>query len=329
MRSVAALRGVWDWVERARGLISEGDRRVLLSPAQLFGRFVKYALLHEGKGARAEELDARDPALVELFVDLFRAIGEVYFRVRFEGQHHVPKEGGVLLVGNHNGGLVPADSFMTGVALFDSQPRERAMFALAHDFLFDDEVLRRFATRLGILRAGHEGAGRALSAGHMVLVYPGSDYDAFRPYSDRHKVVLAGRKGFLKLALTRGVPIVPVVANGSHEQFVVLTRGEAIGRRIGMHRLARTDILPIILALPWGLTHGFVPYIPWPARVSIAFGEPIRFPDLGPEAVDDPAAMEACYREVESRMQGMLDRLVRDDEAREVARRRGRAVAAS
>ena len=47
-------------------------------------------------------------------------------------------------------------------------------------------------------------ARHALDAGHCVLVYPGSDHDVFRPFRDRHKVVLAGRKGFLKLALQTG-----------------------------------------------------------------------------------------------------------------------------
>lgn len=301
------------WVERAKVVLSPEERKVLASAPRIIARIARYALFHKGEDAVTDDIDARDPDHVALFVDLFRILGRAYFRVRFEGTENVPKEGGALLVGNHNGGLVPADSFMTGVALFDSQPKGRAMYALAHDFLFDDPVLRRWATRLGILRAGHASARRALDAGHMVLVYPGSDYDAFRPYSDRNRVVLAGRKGFLKLALRAGVPIVPIVAKGSHKQFIILTRGERIGRAIGIRRLARTDVMPIMLALPWGLTSGFLPYIPWPARVTIAFGEPIRFPHLGPESADDPAALEACYREVETRMQAMLDRLVAGD----------------
>ncbi len=312
MGLLEAARELSRWAGRAREMIPAEERKILTSPASILYRIARYALFHEGDGI-PDDLSERDLASVELFVDLFRIIGRAYFRVQFVGTENVPKEGGALLVGNHNGGLLPADSFMTGVALFDSQPRDRAMFALAHDFLFDDPTFRKWARRLGILRAGHEGARKALSAGHMVLVYPGSDYDAFRPFTERNRVVLAGRKGFLKLALRAGVPIVPVVAKGSHAQFIVLTRGDRLGRALGVHRFGRTDVMPIALSIPWGLTSGFTPYIPYPTKVTIAFGEPVRFPHLGPEAAEDPVALESCYREVESRMQAMLDRLVARD----------------
>jgi 1-acyl-sn-glycerol-3-phosphate acyltransferase len=312
MSLLDSARAARQWVERARALIPAEDRKVLLSVPRLLEKFMLFAALHRGAGVHADDLEARDPALVELFMDLFRSVGCRYFHARFSGQENVPREGPVLLVGNHNGGLVTADSFLVGVALFDSQPRGRAMFSLAHDFLFDDPVLRRYAGRLGMLRAGHESAARALRAGHLVLVYPGSEWDAFRPYKDRNRIVLAGRKGFLKLALREQVPIVPVVAEGAHAAFRVLLRGERLARWVGAHRFARVNVMPIVLSFPWGLTSGLVPFIPYPARVSVAFGEPIRFPGLGPEAAEDPEKLDACYREVESRMQAIMDRLVRE-----------------
>ena len=63
-----------------------------------------------------------------------------------------------------------------------------------------------------------------------MLVYPGSDLDTFRPFRDRDKIVLGGRKGFLELALRERVPIVPVVTAGTHEQIIVLTRGDRLAR---------------------------------------------------------------------------------------------------
>jgi 1-acyl-sn-glycerol-3-phosphate acyltransferase len=226
-----------------------------------------------------------------------------------EGVDHVPASGPVLLVGNHNGGLLPTDGFFTSLAIGDWHGPERAVYALAHDFLFEDPILRSYARRLGMLRATHESAMRAFEAGGCVLVYPGSDLETFRPFRDRGRIVLGGRKGFLKLALRAGVPIVPVVSAGTHEQCIVLTRGDGLARALHAHAWARTDVMPISVAFPWGLTTGFLPYWPLPAQTTLAFGAPIRWPDLGAADADRPEALERCYRDVETRMQVMLDEL--------------------
>lgn len=310
-----ARRGISDWLHRARELVPPEDRAVLLSPARLAAAFARYALFHRGDRSAGADIHLRDPALCQLLLDLFREIGPRYFHARISGAERVPASGPVLLAGNHNGGIVTIDSFLAAMAIAGEHGIERVPFALGHDFLFDDPVLTRYAGRLGILRAGHESARAALRAGHPVLVYPGSDHDAFRPFRDRDRIVLAGRKGFLRLALREQVPIVPVVSAGSHAQFIVLSRGDRLGRLVGIHRFARTDVMPVVLSLPWGLTSGFLPYIPLPVRITVTFGEPIRWPDLGPSAAGDPEVLARCYAEVESRMQALLDGLLQERRA--------------
>lgn len=309
-----ALRGLVDWLVRADRLLSVEERAVLLSPPRLVARFARFAWAHHAHrdgASRADDPTARDPELVDLFVDLFRVIGERWFGLEIEGAEHIPEDGPVLFVGNHSGALLPTDGFFVAVALRDRFGPRRALHPLVHDFLFEDPLLRRFAGRLGMLRAGHDAALSAFRAGGSVLVYPGSDYDAFRPFRERGRVVLGGRKGFLRLALRAQVPIVPVLNAGTHEQLVVLTRGDAIARALRMHAWARTEVFPIVLSFPWGLTSGFVPYLPLPAQTTIRFGPPLRWPDLGPEAADDPRALARCYDEVAGVMQGMLDDLSR------------------
>ncbi len=285
------------WIDRARQLVPQEDRKVLLSPPRLVARFARFAIAralgHAGH-AHADDLDARDPELVGLMLAFY-----------------VPVRGPVLLVGNHNGAFLPSDAFFTGLAIHERDGPERRMYALAHDVLFEDPLLRSYAQRLGMLRAGHDGAHRALAAGDCVLVYPGSDLDAFRPFRERAKIVLGGRKGFLKLALRERAPIVPVVSVGTHEQLLVLTRGDRIARLTHAHAWARTEVVPIVLSLPWGITSGFLPYLPLPAQTTVAFGEPITWPDLGPRDAEEPAVLARCYTEVETRMQAMLDRLSR------------------
>jgi hypothetical protein len=87
---------------------------------------------------------------------------------------------------------------------------------------------------------------------------------------------------------------------------------------------ARTEVLPIALALPWGLTSGFVPYLPLPAQTTLAFLPPMTWPELGPGSADRPEDLERCYREVEAAMQVTMDRLTR---GRRFLRRQPQAVA--
>ncbi len=258
------------------------------------------------------DLEARDEALVELAVDLIRAVGRHYFRLRVDGIEHFPASGPVLLVGNHSGGLLPLEGLFTGQAIHDRFAGARRLFGLVHEVLYHDDVMRKLARRLGMLRAGHDSAHAAFAAGHAVLVYPGSDVDAFRPFSDRHRIELGGRTGFLRLALSAGVPIVPVVTTGTHEQLIVLSRGDWLATVLGSRRLLRTEVLPLMLALPWGIAPGFLPYLPLPAQTTIAFGAPMRWPDLDARSADDPIALGRCYRDVEQTMQRMMDEQAKD-----------------
>jgi 1-acyl-sn-glycerol-3-phosphate acyltransferase len=313
-RTNLVLSETLDWIERARRLVPREDRKILLSPPRLVLRFAKFALERargDAGSALADDIHARDFELLRLIADLYRWLGKHYFRLRVEGVENVPAEGPVLLVGNHSGGFVPSEGFFTQVAIYDHFGRDRPVYALAHDFLFEDPTLRRYAGRLGLLRAGHESARHAFAAGACVLVYPGSDLDTFRSFRDRNKIVLGGRKGFIKLALREGVPIVPIVTAGNHEQMIVLSRGDRIAHLLRTHRWARTEVLPIAFALPWGLTSGFVPYLPLPAQTTLAFLPPMTWPELGPESADRAEDLDRCYRDVEAAMQATMDRLTR------------------
>ena len=304
-----------DWIARARRLVPPGDRKVLLSPPHLVARFAKFAVKRAlGEAARipADDTRARDPEFVYLVGQIYQFLARHYFRLRTLGVENIPPTGPVLFVGNHSGGFLPSEGFFTEMAVWERFGPDRPVYALAHDFLFEDPTLRRYAGRLGLLRAGHESAHHAFAAGGCVLVYPGSDLETFRPFRDRNKIVLGGRKGFIALALRERVPIVPVVTAGNHEQMIVLMRGDRLARFLHAHRWARTEVLPLVLALPWGLTSGFIPYLPLPAQTTLAFLPPITWPELGPEDATDPAVLERCYHDVETAMQTTLDRLTHD-----------------
>ena len=136
---------------------------------------------------------------------------------------------------------------------------------------------------LGFLRQVRHGGGvaRERRAGaaqraRLVLVYPGGDWEVHRPTWRAARVDFAGRKGFIRLALDHDVPIVPVVSIGGQETALFLTRGERLAKRLMLDRLFRLKVLPISLALPWGLNVGdFLGHVPLPAKITIEVLPPI------------------------------------------------------
>ena len=89
------------------------------------------------------------------------------------------------------------------------------------------------------------------------------------------------RRGFIRLAQSKGVPLVPVVAIGGQETALFLSRGEGIARLLGIDRMFRLKVLPISLALPWGLNVGdMLGHIPLPAKITIQVLEPIDVSDM-------------------------------------------------
>lgn len=251
----------------------------------------------------------RDPEFVERVIDAVEPALRWYFRAEVQGGEHLPAEGPALLVGNHSGGMQTFESLVIFREVLRRHGRNRALHGLAHNLLFDDPTFRKYAGRFGALRAGHESARRAFEQDALVLVYPGSDLDSFRPWRERNRVVLGNRRGFVRLVLESRVPIVPVVTVGAHEAFYVLTRGERIARALGLKKLLRTEVFPIALSLPWGIAPATLPYLPLPTKMVTRFGPPIRFDHLSPDAAQDPTTVARCYDEVLATMQGMLDGL--------------------
>jgi 1-acyl-sn-glycerol-3-phosphate acyltransferase len=142
------------------------------------------------------------------------------------------------------------------------------------------------------------------------MVYPGGDLDAMRPFRHRNRIVFGGRRGYMRLALREGVPIVPVVAAGSHATFIIIDDLRWLARLLRADRCLRIKVWPLTLSIPWGLTLGpLFFYIPFPVRIRVEVLTPMRFARAGEEAASDEAYVGACAAEVEGAMQAALDRL--------------------
>jgi 1-acyl-sn-glycerol-3-phosphate acyltransferase len=251
------------------------------------------------------DLDERDPDYIREQLPGLWLLASFYFRAEVRGLHNVPAEGPVLLVGNHSGGNLTPDTHVFTLAFNTYFGVERRFYQLAHNLVLAMPGLSRLR-KFGTVAASHENAHKALDSGAALLVYPGGDYEVHRPIWDSHKVDFNGRKGYIRLALEKDVPIVPVVAIGGQETSIFLSRGERLARLLGLDRAFRLKVLPISLALPWGLNIGdMLGHIPLPAKITV---EVLPAVNLRERFGRDPDINEV-NRYVLSEMQGKLDEL--------------------
>lgn len=258
------------------------------------------------QGPPDDPFAARDPEYIRATLPALRALSKLYFRADVSGMERIPKSGPVLLVGNHSGGTMIADTFVFAQHFYDHFGPDRAFNQLAHDLVFKTPGLRAMVQRYGSVPASPKNMARALADDAALLVYPGGDEDSFRPSWETGNVDLAGRTGFVKLALEYGVPIVPIVALGGQETGLFLGRGKGLAKRLQLNRLARLKVLPVVLGPPFGITVlDLPPRIPLPSKITIRIMPPI---DLRKKLGRDPD-IEAGYRLVAGRMQRTLTRL--------------------
>jgi hypothetical protein len=67
-------------------------------------------------------------------------------------------------------------------------------------------------------------------------------------------------------------------------------------------------VFPILIG-PLGITTAVLPPPPLPSSITVEFLPSITWPDLGPEAADDPDIVTRCADQVIQAMQEALDRL--------------------
>ncbi|HEY7633133.1 MAG TPA: lysophospholipid acyltransferase family protein [Thermoleophilaceae bacterium] len=251
------------------------------------------------------DLDERDPDYIRETLPRLWLAATVWFRGRVRGLENIPEEGPVLLVGNHSGGNVTPDTLVFTLAFNTYFGVERRFFQLAHNLVLTTPGLG-YLRKYGTVAASPENADKALSSGAALLVYPGGDYEVHRPSWQSGKVDFGGRKGFIRLALAKDVPIVPVVSIGGQETALFLSRGEWLARLLMLDKVFRLKVLPISLALPWGLNIGdMLGHIPLPSKITVQVLPPIH---LRREFGRNPD-IDEVYDSVIGRMQTTLDTL--------------------
>jgi len=252
---------------------------------------------------------ARDPAFLRTCRPVLERFAS-YFRPEVRGFERLPEQGPFLVVGNHSGGQIPPDLPVLLTAWWRERGEDEPIFALFHSFLLAIPGVGAVLERAGAVEAGREGAEAILRGGGILIDYPGGDYEVFRPWWRRNRIEFGDRVGIVRLALRTGVPVVPAVSVGAHETVVVLARGACVAKRLGIDRMFRIKVMPLVFGPPFGIVPGGIPTWPLPAKITVELCEPIDWSArFGSEAAEDEDVVRRCYRELTGTMQATLDRL--------------------
>lgn len=259
---------------------------------------------------------ARDPEFIRSSQRLLELYAS-YFRPQVRGFENLPERGPFLVVGNHSGGANPPDLPILLTAWWRERGVDEPVYALFHSFFLGLPGAGSLVAKAGAIEASGENATAVLERGDILIVYPGGDVDAFRPFLDRNRIDFGGRTGFVKQALRSRVPLVPAVSQGAHSSSIVLFRGDRLARAVPFLQSWRVNVFPLTLGPPWGLSIG-LPTLPLPTKVTVQLCPPVDLAArYGPDTADDEDTVQACYDEVISLMQDVMDGLVaerrRDD----------------
>src|SRR6201986_2659438 len=271
----------------------------------------KPALKPQGNALNAADIEPSemskwDPGLTERVMGWIRPLIKGYHRAEVRGLESFPA-GGALVVCNHSGGLFAMDVPVFATGFYEQFGYDRPVYTLSHDIIFTGPT-GEFFRRTGFIRANHENADEALRSGGVVVVFPGGDYDVYRPTLSESVIDFDGRTGYVRAAINAGVPIVPAVSIGGQESQLYLSRGMGLAKALRLDRLMRVKILPISVGFPFGLSPVLPGKVPLPTKIVMKVLEPIDvIAQFGEEA--DIEAVDAHVRRV---MQKALDKLAKE-----------------
>ena len=221
-----------------------------------------------------------------------------WFRVEVSGIENMPKDGSVLVVGNHSGQL-PLDGVMIAMAMILDAEKPRIARSMVERFIQTLPFLSVWFPRVGQVMGTPENAQRLLESGEALVVFPEGVKGIAKPFDRRYKLAPFGQ-GFIRLALQTGTPIVPVAVIGAEEQYPTVANLDGLAKLLGF------PALPVIPQLFFGML------APLPTKYRLHFGEVMHF--TGDPDDDDAAIDEKVWR-VQATIQSMVNRGLKERKA--------------
>lgn len=215
-------------------------------------------------------------------------------RYSVEGLEHLLTPGPKLLIAYHGRGI-PLD-----LALLAEEVRRIAGYlprSIVHQGLWDIPFFSTYLAASGCIPGDGPVLREAVRRGEAVFVAPGGTYEGLRGFWHRHEVDWGPRRGYLRLALELGLPLIPAATAGMDDRFIGLNDGHALGRKLHL-----PGKWPLWFALG---PQGLYPFtLDFPVKFHTVIAEPIV---LEPPKNPDSAWLEETHCLITQRIQSTLD----------------------
>ena len=206
-----------------------------------------------------------------------------YFRLQVEGIENLPKRGPAVIAPNHSG-YAGFDALMLAYEI--QAQMKRTPRVLTHKFWFLSEATAIPAQKFGFLEATLANGIQQLKKNNLVIIFPEGEKGNFKESLKAYELQ-EFRRGFVRMALQTGAPIVPTVILGAEETHINL-------KEIRMTRFLRGSILPLPLN-----------FLPLPVKWKIRFLKPIYLPYKSSAARDNQLVHEIAG-EIREQIQSAL-----------------------
>lgn len=193
-----------------------------------------------------------------------------YFRLQVEGIENLPKSGPAIISPNHSG-YAGFDAMILAYEIFKATGRTPKV--LTHHLWFLNKTTAVPANRFGFVEATTENGLRELNKNRLVVLFPEGEQGNFKPSTKAYELQ-EFRRGFIRMALATGAPIIPTMVIGAEETHINL-------KKIKFTKLLRGTVLPLPLNA-----------IPLPARWKIKFLPAIDLPYKASAAKDRKLVIE-------------------------------------
>jgi len=176
-----------------------------------------------------------------------------YLRVEVEGVEHVPLEGSAIIICNHSG-YAGFDAVMLANEIYRARKRKARM--VAHKLWFFGKPVQVVAEKMGLVEADINHVLETLREGEPIILFPEGEAGNFKPTNRRYRLQ-EFKRGFTRLAMISGAPIIPAVIIGAEETHINLAQIRFTKYLIG-------TVIPIPLNV-----------IPLPVKWKIKFLPPV------------------------------------------------------
>lgn len=283
----------------------------------------------------SSDLSKFSPRVFLAFGSLLSRACRFWFRYRMNGLERIPSTP-CMFVGNHSG-LGVADVLCMLGAFRRQFGLDRRVVGMMHDVFVALPVIGPLMQACGAVRADPENARATIARAYDLAVFPGGDIDSCRPFTAGREVRFGPRRGYVRLALERALPIVPVVTHGSHYTYLVVPGGEAVARLLRARRWSRNTTWPVtvgsvafvmtalaVLTLGvsawWLLAAAIAMLVPTPVRITTRVLAPIDVAAATAHIADPAERVEAAHRMVHGAIARTLASMQHDVRPRDAPR---------